>query len=542
MGYVFVDNDKVPSVEGKSLFDFADTLKVRVPTSCGRTGECHECIVQIIQGHQALNNKTAVENFLGPNFRLSCQAKIEDANQNVQFDVLRRQPKILSKGIKRDHDFSPSTYIKDYKVISDSFKRDEILNIKLTPIYGIAVDLGTTTVVCSLVNLENGDLVGSASFENPQRFGGSDTLHRISYDTGEFPGELQAVIIAGLNFEIGELCKKHKVRRRHIYEMIVVGNTTMRDIFFGINVYSVGQKPYKSLTQLDLENGDKDSTSLVEKAKRLNIRIHPDANIHSPPLIGCHIGSDVTADLVAIGLDILDDNFILLDVGTNTEIVLGNLGNLVAASCPAGPAFEGGDVTYAMPGYDGAIEHFRIQDGVQEFSTINDQSPQGICGSGLIDLIASLRKNSIMNEFGVFSNGEDNFHLENANGINVSRSDLSALAQAKAANYCGQSIALRNSGIDLRDFSNLFLSGGFANYIDIDNAKSIGFLVDIPNVKIKKVGNAALEGAIMLLKNKKLRTKFELLVKSIRHLELETDEHFFEHFVEGCQFKKLALM
>ena len=126
----------------------------------------------------------------------------------------------------------------------------------------------------------------------------------------------------------------------------------------------------------------------------------------------------------------------LLDVGTNTEIILGNKNNLVAASCPAGPAFEGGEVTYAMPGYDGAIEKFSISDGDQQFSTINDSKAQGICGSGLIDLLASLKSNSIINELGVINNGDNYYEIENTNGIKLSRSDMSALAQAKAANYC----------------------------------------------------------------------------------------------------------
>ena len=237
-----------------------------------------------------------------------------------------------------------------------------------------------------------------------------------------------------------------------------------------------------------------------------------------------------------------DDNFILLDVGTNTEIVLGNKQNLVAASCPAGPAFEGGEVRYAMPGYDGAIEKFEINNGDESFSTINDTPPQGICGSGLIDLLASLKSNSIINELGVLSDGSDYYELKNSNGIKISRSDMSALAQAKAANYCGQSIALKNSSIDINNFKKLYLSGGFANYINVDNAIKIGFIIDTPNTEIVKIGNSALQGAIMLLLDARLRSKFDNLVKSIKHIELETDENFFEHFVEGCQFKELSIM
>ena len=527
MGDIKSDNNRTASSLGKSLFDFADTLSIRVPTSCGRTGECHECIIQITDGSENLSKKEDLESFLGPEFRLACQAKIINDKNDVSFNVLRRQPKILEKGKSRSLDLEPSVFIQEGKIIHKSEKT--ILSEKITPIFGIAVDLGTTTVVCSLVDLLSGKIIATSSFENPQRFGGSDTLNRISYETTKFPGELKSVIISGLNFEIGELCKKNKIRRSHIYELIIVGNTTMRDIFFGIDVAPVGQKPYKSITQLELEGGKRTTTSLLYNAFDLGIRINKKGKIISPPLISSHIGSDITADLVAISADTHEDNFILLDVGTNTEIVIGNKDNLVAASCPAGPAFEGGEVMYAMPGYDGAIEKFEINNGDEYFSTINGMPPQGICGSGLIDLLATLKSNSIINELGVLSDGSDYYELKNSNGIKISRSDMSALAQAKATNYCGQSIALKNSSIDINNFNKLYLSGGFANYINVENAIKIGFIIDTPNTEIIKIGNSALQGAIMLLLNVSLRSKFDNLVKSIKH-------------VEGCQFKELSVM
>ena len=540
MGDIKSDNNSTPSLKGKSLFDFADTLSIRVPTSCGRTGECHECIIQVTEGLENLSEKKDLESFLSPEYRLACQAVINNDKNDVSFNVLRRQPKILDKGNETKFSLNPSVILEDNQVI---FRKDNrVLNEKMTPIYGVAVDLGTTTVVCSIIDLTNGEKIGTSSFENPQRFGGSDTLNRISYETTKFPGELKSVIISGLNFEIGELCKKNKIRRSYIYEMMVVGNTTMRDIFFGIDVASVGQKPYKSITQLELEKGKRDSTSLIYNSSDLGIRINKNGIVVSPPLISSHIGSDITADLVSISADTHDENFILLDVGTNTEIVLGNKDNLVAASCPAGPAFEGGEVKYAMPGYDGAIEKFEIHNGKEIFTTINNHPPQGICGSGLIDLLAALKSNSIINELGVLSNGGDHYEIINTNGINISRSDMSALAQAKAANYCGQSIALKNSSIDISKFDKLYLSGGFANYINVENAIKIGFIIDTPNAEIIKIGNSALQGAIMLLLDINLRSKFDNLVKSIKHIELETDENFFEHFVEGCQFKELSIM
>jgi len=539
-GYIYSDNKKTKSIKGKTLFDFADTLNIRVPTSCRRNGECHECIVQVSNGNDNLETKDQSEDFLTNDYRLACQAKINIDTSDIKFNVLRRQPKILEEFTNNKIVLNSKVIIKDDYVFDK--KNNIVLSEKVTPIYGIAADIGTTTVACSLIDLGTGKIIGISSFENPQRFGGSDTLNRISYETTKYPGELQAVIISGLNFEIGELCKKNKIRRSHIYEMVIVGNTTMRDIFFGIDVAGVGQKPYKSITQLELEEGKSTTTSVSNKAKNLGIRINKNADVISPPLISCHIGSDVTADLISIDVENIKENFMLLDVGTNTEIILGNKDNLVAASCPAGPAFEGGEVTYAMPGYDGAIEKFSIDKGSQKYDTINNSDAQGICGSGLIDLLASLKSNSIINELGVLTNGDNFFELENTNGIKLSRSDMSALAQAKAANYCGQSIAIKRSGIDINEFKQLFLSGGFANYINVENAKKIGFLIDTPNANILKIGNSALNGAIIYLLDINTRLKIESIVNSIKHVELETDENFFDHFVEGCQFKELKVM
>ena len=539
-GYIYSDNKKTKSIKGKTLFDFADTLNIRVPTSCRRNGECHECIVQVSNGNDNLETKDQSEDFLTNDYRLACQAKINIDTSDIKFNVLRRQPKILEEFTNNKIVLNSKVIIKDDYVFDK--KNNIVLSEKVTPIYGIAADIGTTTVACSLIDLGSGKIIGISSFENPQRFGGSDTLNRISYETTKYPGELQAVIISGLNFEIGELCKKNKIRRSHIYEMVIVGNTTMRDIFFGIDVAGVGQKPYKSITQLELEEGKSTTTSVSNKAKNLGIRINKNADVISPPLISCHIGSDVTADLISIDVENIKENFMLLDVGTNTEIILGNKDNLVAASCPAGPAFEGGEVTYAMPGYDGAIEKFSIDKGSQKYDTINNSDAQGICGSGLIDLLASLKSNSIINELGVLTNGDNFFELENTNGIKLSRSDMSALAQAKAANYCGQSIAIKRSGININEFKQLFLSGGFANYINVENAKKIGFLIDTPNANILKIGNSALNGAIIYLLDINSRLKIESIVNSIKHVELETDENFFDHFVEGCQFKELKVM
>ena len=660
---------QLPLEAGKTLFDYADDLAVRVPTSCNRNGECHECIVEVRRGMDALEPLADSENFLRDNYRLACQAHVVDIEADIEFNVLRRQPRILTESIKRDDiELDPLTVRENDNII---FKGDispfrkakgarasvamragdarggvvdarGTENERTAPfakrkgarkseaifagdahgprvvdryrgrILGIAADIGTTTVAMNLVDLETGDILYTASFENPQRFGGSDVMNRISYDTGTYRGELQAVLISSINYEIGEMVRALKIRRRHIVEFVAVGNTTMRDILFGIDVEPIGQKPYKSHIEDDFRNGNRDTTALNRQAHELGIRINPNANIYSGPLIASHIGSDVAADLLTIAIDQQDDPVLLIDIGTNTEIIAGNKNQLHAASCPAGPAFEGGNVTYAMPGYDGAVEKVVIPnrrgdpigypgpggvspvsggnvrrtkgapplshgergaserseasgihpspsrsvrgreqakrdrrgcpegtgDATPLLTTINNTPPIGICGSGLIDLLAELRRHDIMNELGNFNDGSDEFTFHHENRLTLSRADISALAQAKAANYCGQNIVLETTETTPTDYTRLYLAGGFANYINIQNAINIGFIPDIPPDRITKIGNASLQGATIMLTNATKRQTIEQLAATITHIELETNPNFFDHFVEGCQFKK----
>ena len=529
------DGSTLDSLVGKSIFDYADALNVRVPTSCGRTGECHECIVEIKRGMDALSPLTDAEAFLREDYRLACQAAIVDAEVDVEFAVLRRQPRILTRSVRRDIELCPLTRRIDDGV----FFRDTRIDDYRGQVYGIAIDVGTTTVALNLLDLESGEILGTASFENPQRFGGSDIMHRISYDGGDFPGELQQVMLSAVNFEIGELSRRHGFHRRRIYEVVVVGNSTMRDIFFGLDVQPIGERPYKSITELDMLEGRRRTTALNVKASNIGLRVFPEANVYGGPLIGSHVGADVAADMLAVGMDEEEEVVMLVDVGTNTEVVLGNRHRLMSASCPAGPAFEGGQVRYGMPGYDGAVESVALNGDSVAYRTIGDAPPQGICGSGLVDLLAELRRTGKMSELGVFENGEREFVFVPDIGMSLARADISALAQAKSANYSGQYIVLRNYGVPLDGISKLYLAGGFANYINVANAVDIGFVANLPEERIVKVGNASLEGATIMLLSGRLRARIEQLVQTIQHIELETTPDFFDIFVEGCMFNPM---
>jgi uncharacterized 2Fe-2S/4Fe-4S cluster protein (DUF4445 family) len=535
MGTITHDGKARKMSAGKTIFDYADELAVQVPTSCFRTGQCHECIVEVKSGIEALRPRNEVESFLRDNHRLACQAVVRDPDIDIVFSPLRRTPKILTLTNEKPIELDPLVTRRGDSVYYDGDYIDRYRG----HLYGLAIDLGTTTIVIDLVDLETGKSVHVSSLENPQRFGGSDVMHRISYDT-EFGGELRKAVVNALNHEILEMGERLGFVRQEIYEIVLVGNSTMRDIFFKLDVQSIGQKPYKSTIEHEYLEGKRKTTSLIKKTRRLGIRANPKAVVYGMPLIASHVGADVAADLVAIDIASQDEVVMLVDVGTNTEVVVGHAGRLVAASCPAGPAFEGGGIEYGMPGYEGAIESIHLNNGQTEYRTIGGVEPEGICGSGLIDLLAELRNHNLMTPMGVFMEKKQRkMTVIPEYGITLSRDDASNLAQAKAANYCGQFIVMRKFGIDPADVTKLYLAGGFANYVDARNAIDIGFLAPIADERIVKIGNAAVQGAREVLLSRKKRESIEDLVKKIEHVELETTPDFFEIFVEGCQFKPM---
>ena len=212
--------------------------------------------------------------------------------------------------------------------------------------------------------------------------------------------------------------------------------------------------------------------------------MHPHGRVVGAPLIASHVGGDVSADLIATDFINQPGNSMLVDIGTNTELVVSDGSRILAASCPAGPAFEGGLLRHGMPGAEGAIESVRIEDGRFDIGVIGDVDAEGICGSGLVDILAELRRVGWMSEQGRFADGRDDYTVAAARNITFSRSDASELAQAKAANACGQVILLRQLGVAPLAIDRAFLAGGFANAVDVDNAIAIGFLAPVPSANV----------------------------------------------------------
>jgi uncharacterized 2Fe-2S/4Fe-4S cluster protein (DUF4445 family) len=342
------------------------------------------------------------------------------------------------------------------------------------------------------------------------------------------------------------LCQRYKFNRREIYEIVVAGNSTMRDLFFKGDVQPIGQRPYKSPIELAYIDGKRDSTALVAEARKLGLRAHPKCLVHGLPLIASHVGGDAAASLLALDISPDDADVVLLvDMGTNTEIVLAGQGRLMVASCPAGPAFEGGLVRHGMASYAGAIEMVAEDPaGGFQWRTIADGEPVGLCGSGLIDLLAVLRRSGRMNEKGALirEKGVRNtvVPVVPEHDIDISGQDISHLAQAKAASNAGQSILLRRFGVTVGDIKRLYLAGGFASHVDFDNAVAIGLLAAVDKDRMVRAGNTSLQGAGEALLNLDRRAHLEALVRRAEHIELESEADFFDIFVEGCLFKPMA--
>ncbi|MCA9236387.1 MAG: DUF4445 domain-containing protein [Planctomycetales bacterium] len=523
---------------GQTLFECAEQLGVRVPTSCFKNGKCRECLVEVAAGSGMLSPPSPSEAHLREGFRLACQAKIVSEARSIRCHTLRRGAMRIERQGTLAAD-TPGGIPHDPAVTRDGdwvLLDGQPLVQADGPLLGLAIDVGTTTVVVRLVDLETGRLRDARSFENPQRFAGSDIMARIHYD-GEQQGRLlQRTLLAYLGHAIEEFdCDPQT-----IYEAVVVGNTTMRDLAFGIDVASVGQRPYRSVTQREMADGVRQTTAVEATARQLRLPICPQARVVSLPLVSGHVGADAAACLLAIGMADEDRTVALMDIGTNTELIVGNRGRLLAASCPAGPAFEGGAIACGMPGLEGAVESIRLSAvGIESLRTIGDGPPQGLCGSALVELLSELLRTGRIDRFGRFVNDEHQFMIDETHNIYLNEPDISELAQAKGANAAGLRIVLSRYGIDLGEIDRFYLAGGFARHINVSAARRIGLIPDLPDERIVQIGNAAIEGATRALCSASSRRRLDELVRQIEHVELETDPQFFDHFVDGCQLAPL---
>jgi uncharacterized 2Fe-2S/4Fe-4S cluster protein (DUF4445 family) len=533
-----INGRSIPAEPGPSLFDFADRLGVPVPTSCQKQGKCKECMVEVVEGMELLTPRTEHEEHLKDRFRLSCRTHVFQGGGVVRCHTMRRGQMRIERHAYElplgHHKIQPDASVTrdGERILIDGQEIDRSTG----PLHGIAMDLGTTTIVLRLLNLETGELIADASLENPQRFGGSDVMSRIHYDTNHH-GKLLMRTLAGY---LGHTIEAFPVDPKTIYEMVLVGNSTMRDLFFRQDVFSIGQNPYRSITEIEMEAGKRATTSLTSTGQKCLLPIHPRARVYGAPVISGHVGADAAACMLAIDLAREDRLVALMDIGTNTELIVGNRHRILAASCPAGPAFEGGAIACGMPGLEGAIESVTANgEDSFEFRVIGGTAPEGICGSGLVELMSELLRTARMNDMGRFEDGLHRITLDKDRNIFFLESDVNELAQAKGANVAGLQTVFSQFGAAFDRLEVFYLAGGFGRHLKIDAARRIGLIPNLPNSKIVQVGNAAIEGACMALLSKTKRQELEQLVRRVEHCRLETHPRFFDFFVDGCQFKPL---
>ena len=505
--------------EGATLLEAAGQANIILNTFCGGVGTCKKCYVYISPENRKV---------------LACQYRIQsDLTITIPPESRYISQKILEQGINIEKAISPTIY-KKY-ISAASFEK----------VYGVALDIGTTTVVAKLINLADGKCHETASALNPQTKFGDDVISRIAYADSESKlKQLQKSIIDCINDLIKKLCENTSINPEHIREMCIVGNTTMTHIFLGLPVTQLGIAPYQaySLEAFDLAAGQS------------GLKINAKGNIHTVENIAGYVGSDTIAAAMVTDIASTDKITLVVDIGTNGEIVLGNKEKIFAASCAAGPAMEGARIDCGSRAVNGAIEAVVVNGSDIDFDVIGNSPAQSICGSGLIDAVAVLLNLGIFDSTGKFmdadlleeklpkaiytrlrdGNGEPAFYFNDK--VYLSQKDIRQLQLAKAAISAGIKILLKKFDIKETDIEQIFLAGAFGNYIRKESALRIRFLPMVDTERIHFIGNAASSGAQIILISDKARQEAGQLAKKIQYIEIAHQQDFQDIFADSLYF------
>lgn len=398
--------------------------------------------------------------------------------------------------------------------------------------YGIAIDIGTTTVVIYLIDLTSGKILGVESGYNEQVIYGDDILSRIHFaSSSEKLSQLQKAVISTLNILIDKLCNSSKVNNCEISSAVIGGNTTMIHLLLGLDPAHLCREPYLPTIN---------QPGFID-ASELNICINPFGVIYCLPSLGSYVGGDAIAGILVSEMHKKESLSLLVDIGTNGEILLGNNQWLVACAGAAGPALEGGVVSTGIRAQAGAIDSVKIDAKTQEihYTTLGKQKPKGICGSGLVDTIAELLTKKIIHISGRFKADIQEFLLvkaeDTAHGkdIKITEIDIRNLLRTKAAVNASLEVLLESVGCSLSDIKNFYAAGAFGNYINPESAIAIGLYPDMPRENIHLIGNSSIEGARAVLLDKEILNDFEEVVKKITYFEIGTHHDFMNKFTGG---------
>lgn len=596
---IFVDFEPVgrrgECEAGLSLLEAARELGVMLVNICGGNGKCGNCIVQLIQGelspiteseHARLNKQQLAEGY-----RLACCAipltdckvcippdslstpqrtQIEGQSIRITADpivrshFIRLTPPDLDD-LKSDTDrlitalpaaISGNEYSCDYALLrelstllrSNDWHMQAIERagevIALLPeemrVLGVAVDIGTTKIAVYLMDLYSGETMAATGLMNPQIAYGEDIITRMAatQQNPQAAQTLQHVVVEALSTAFHQLCQECGQLVEQIVEVVVVGNTAMHHLFTGLPVRQLGRAPHVPAV----------SGALDLKAHALGLRTNAGAYVHLLPNIAGYVGADHVSMLLAVAIHEQQGCILAVDIGTNTEICLANNGRLSSLSTASGPAFEGAHIKHGMRAASGAIEHFRIDNDGIKIQTIDNIAPVGLCGSGILDVLAQLHQSGIINRRGkllahprvrdqgaasefiiVPADSEDTHSRE----ITFTQADIEQLLLAKGAIRTGINVLLDQQNLNTYEIDQVLIAGAFGSYLDVRSAIAVGLLPDIPLDRIQQVGNAAGMGAKLALISQAKRHQAGELATKIEYIELASDPHFMRTFANA---------
>jgi uncharacterized 2Fe-2S/4Fe-4S cluster protein (DUF4445 family) len=588
----------VYALAGTVLLEVAARAGFIVQTPCGGAGKCGKCLVRIRAGKcPPTDGETAALGAarVAEGFRLACQARVSgpltveipdsslfQAQQQIltgdtgeRMEILPRVRKTCVQLPPPQHDEAGSDLDRLRAAIGPAsltlaavralpgalreagFKvtavlvDDELIAVEpgdtTSSCYGIAFDIGSTTLVGTLVNLTTGADMGVAARVNPQTSFGDDVISRIQKCRNDKAGlpQLQAAVMEGVNRIIAELERKGGIAPQNVYEVVFAGNTTMQQILFGIDPSALGELPFTPVFREALET----------RAADLHLHVHPQAKVYVFPQIGGFVGGDTVSGIVATRLDRTTEPALLVDIGTNGEIVLAHKGEMLATSVAAGPAFEGARIVNGMRATTGAIEKI-ILDGDVRINVIGNAKPTGLCGTALIDVAAEMLRVGILDSTGrivapgeapaslpeairarlIEDKDEVNFLLVPAEESGTKaplflyQRDIRELQLANGAIRAGINILLRTAGLSPTDLGTVLLAGAFGNFIRRNHARRIGMLPPIPCDRIRFVGNTASFGAKRALLSTQEKAYAARVMEKVRHVDLSLDPEFQMEF------------